>query len=327
MIAPEESAVALHPVIQKILDTARAAGRSALSAGTPLQARAQVAAMRSALGPGPQDITTQDLSVPTRSGVVPARLYRPQPEPKGLVVYLHGGGWVCGQLDDFDALARLLAQRSGCALLLVDYRLAPEHPFPAALHDTEDALVWAHGEGISLLGRKVPLLVAGDSAGANLGIAAVLAVRQHIPVALQAWFYPVTDCDMGRPSYLAYSEDMPLTREDMGWFFDHYAPAATWADPRIAVLRSPDLVHSPRTWLATAEHDVLRDEGEAYAHRLKAVGVEVELYRVGGLPHGFARLFNLVDTAREAVEKAANAMANTCDVPGPSSTGATPIFS
>jgi len=319
--------VALHPVIEKILDAARAAGRPALSAGTPLQARAQVAAMRTALGPGPQEVAAQALSIPTRGGAIPARLYMPQSNPQGLVVYLHGGGWVCGQLDDFDALARLLAQRSGCALLLVDYRLAPEHPFPAALHDAEDALVWAHGEGRSLLGREVPLLVAGDSAGANLGIAAVLAVRPRIPVAMQAWFYPVTDCDLDRPSYLACSEGMPLTREDMRWFFDHYAPAATWADPRIAVLRSSELTHSPRTWLATAEHDVLRDEGEAYANRLKAVGVEVDWYRVGGVPHGFARLFNLVDTAREAVEKAADAMANACDVPGPSSAAVAPIFS
>lgn len=319
--------MALHPVIQNILDAARTTGRPALSAGTPLQARAQVAAMRSALGAGPQDVTTQDLSVPTRSGVVPARLYTPRSDPKGLVVYLHGGGWVCGQLDDFDALARLLAQRSACALLLIDYRLAPEHPFPAGLHDAEDALLWADGEGMSYLERRVPLLVAGDSAGANLGMAAVQAVHQRISVALQAWFYPVTDCDLDRASYLSCSEGMPLTRDDMRWFFKHYAPAALWADPRIAVLRSPDLAHSPRTWIATAEHDVLRDEGEAYAEKLKAAGVDVELHRIEGLPHGFARLFNLVDTARVAVEQAASVMAAACASPRPSTTTATHIAS
>lgn len=307
--------MALHPVIDSMLAAARASGRPALSAGDPAQARAQVAAMRAALGLGPQEVSSQDLSVPTRSGAIAARLYRPATPPQGLVVYLHGGGWVCGGLDDFDALARLLAARSGCALLLVDYRLAPEHPFPAGLHDTQDALAWAQGEGMALLGRRLPLLLAGDSAGANLGIAAAQATHGHIPLALQAWFYPVTDCDFDRPSYHTLSEGMPLTREDMRWFFGHYAPEAAWADPRIAVLRSETLAHSPPTWVATAGHDVLHDEGEAYALRLRALGVAVDLHRCGDLPHGFARLFNHVDSARTAVEQAASAMALACGAP------------
>lgn len=301
--------MAMHPVIQKMLEGARAAGRPALSAGTPEQARAQVTAMRAALGSGPQQVAVQALQLPTRSGSVPARFYWPVPAPRGLVLYLHGGGWVCGGLDDFDLLARQLAYGSGCAVLLVDYRLAPEHPFPAGLHDAEDALEWADGEGMARLGRRVPLVVAGDSAGANLGIAAVVATGERIPVELQAWFYPVTDADLERPSYLTCSEGMPLTREDMRWFFGHYAPAASWTDPRIAVLRAPGLADSPRTWIATAEYDVLRDEGEAYAQRLQECGVDVELRRISGLPHGFARLFNLVDTARDAVDAAAAAIA------------------
>lgn len=309
--------MALHPVVQGFIDGARAAGRPSLSAGTAEQARAQVTAMRAALGAGPAQVALQAVQIPTQSGLVPARLYWPSPAPRGLVVYLHGGGWVCGGLDDFDLLARLMAHHSGCAVLLVDYRLAPEHPFPAGLHDAQAALAWAQGEGMNLIGRQVPLVVAGDSAGANLGIAAVLSMDTPMPVAFQAWFYPVTDSDFERPSYDVYSEGMPLTREDMRWFFGLYAPPASWSDPRISVLRSPALASSPPTWIATAEYDVLRDEGEAYAQRLREAGVEVELHRMAGLPHGFARLFNLVDTARAAVEQASGAIAAACAVHSP----------
>jgi acetyl esterase len=300
----------MHPTIEKMLESARAVGKPALSAGDPAQARAQVAAMRTALGSGPAELGVEALKIPTRAGTMPARLYRPTTEAQGLILYLHGGGWVCGQLDDFDGLARMLSALSGCALLLIDYRLAPEHPFPAGLHDAEDGLAWACGEGMAKLGKSVPLVVAGDSAGANLGIAAVLEARGRIPVALQAYFYPVTDSDMTLDSYASYSKGMPLTSDDMKWFFAHYAPATQWSDPRISVLRTPDLCGSPPTWIATAEYDVLRDEGEKYARRLMQVGIKVDLHRIDGLPHGFARLFNLIDTARDAVALAASAIAS-----------------
>lgn len=300
--------MALHSVIAKMLAGARAAGRPAFSDGTPQQAREQLVAMRAALGRGPAEVLVETLQVSTRSGSMAALLYRPAPPVQGLVLYLHGGGWVCGRPDDFDVLSRTLAVASGCALLVPDYRLAPEHPFPAGFDDACDALAWADAQMPALLGARMPLVVAGDSAGANLGLAAVLAARRQISVALQAFFYPVTDCDFDTASYRTLGEGMPLTRDDMRWFFGHYAQPATWADPRIAVLRSPDLAASPPTWIATAEYDVLRDEGEAYAQRLQAMGVCVQLHRIAGLPHGFARLVNLVDTARNAVLLAAAAM-------------------
>jgi acetyl esterase len=155
--------------------------------------------------------------------------------------------------------------------------------------------------------------VAGDSAGANLGMAAIQSLNKKISIALQAWFYPVTDSDMNRPSYQNFSKGMPLTSEDMHWFFSHYAPREVWSDERIAILKSANLKDSPPTWIATAEYDVLRDEGEAYAHQLKALGVEIQLHRVSGLTHGFARLFNIVDTARDVVEQAATAMSLACE--------------
>ena len=301
--------MSLHPVIQKMIEAGRAAGRPPFAACSPVQARAMVASSRAAYGSGPDVQTVESLHLPSRAGALPARLYRPQANERGLLVYLHGGGWVCGGLDDFDALARTLAHLSGCAVLLVDYRLAPEHPFPAGLEDAEDALAWAAEQGMAHLGRPVPLMVAGDSAGANLGIAAVLALRGRVPVALQCWFYPVTDCDLTRPSYRDFSEGLPLSRDDMRWFFQHYAAPAHWPDERISVLRTPDLSGAPPAWIATAEYDVLRDEGEAYAQRLLDASVPVDQVRFAGLPHGFARMFNLVDTAQLAVQQAAAAIA------------------
>lgn len=300
----------LHPTLKKMLDAAQAAGRLAFSAGTPAQARAMVAGMRDALGSGPVEVAMQALQVPTRAGQIDAQLYSPTLQASGLVVYLHGGGWVCGALEDYAVLARTLAARSGCQVLLLDYRLAPEHPFPAGLEDVQDALVWASQHLLGGAHRRLPLLVAGDSAGANLGLTSVLALRGRIDVALQLYFYPVTDSDLERDSYLRYSEGMPLTRQDMQWFFGHYAPPLMWADERISVLRSADLAGSPRTWIATAEYDVLRDEGEAYAQRLRAAGVEVELLRARGLVHGFARLFNVVDSADAVLQQAAHALAS-----------------
>lgn len=300
----------LHPTLKNMLDAAQAARRPGFAAGTPAQAREMVKSMRAALGSGPADVAMQALQVPTRTGPMAAQLYSPAQASAGLVVYLHGGGWVCGALEDYAVLARTLAARSGCQVLLLDYRLAPEHPFPAGLEDVQDALVWASQQLLGGARWRPPLLVAGDSAGANLGLASVLALRGRIAVALQLYFYPVTDSDLERDSYLHYSEGMPLTRQDMQWFFGHYAPPSMWADERISVLRSADLAGSPRTWIATAEYDVLRDEGEAYAQRLRAAGVEVELLRAPGLAHGFARLFNLVDRADDVIQQAAQALAS-----------------
>ena len=155
----------LHPLISQMFANLAQAGRPALSAGTPADARALTAASRAAFGAGPDLHRVQNLHIPTRSGSIAARLLQPAAEVKALLVYLHGGGWVVGELDDYDAMARTLAARSGCALLMHDYRLAPEHRFPAALEDAEDAIRWAAAHAPELVGARVPLLVGGDSAG------------------------------------------------------------------------------------------------------------------------------------------------------------------
>jgi acetyl esterase len=293
--------MALHPFIAAMVAKAAAAGRPAFSSGTPRQARELVASARAALGPAPSIGSIRDEAFPTRSGSRPVRVVRPHGLALGTLLYFHGGGWVCGELDDFDVLARTLCARTSSTVLLVDYRLAPEDPFPNGLEDAEDAILWAHAQRPSLGNPDGPLVVAGDSAGANLATIAARRLRGHVEVAAQILLYPVTDCDFDRPSYLEHSAGPVLTRADMIWFFGHYAAPARWQDPDIAALRARDLSKSPPAFILTAEYDVLRDEGEAYARALVEAGVPVQLTRYDGLTHGFVRLHNFVDVVDGAL--------------------------
>lgn len=304
--------MALHPTLARMLEIYRAAGRPAFAACSPEEARDLLSASAATLGEGPQIGLVSDLAVPTRSGAVPARLYRAGGPERCLVVYVHGGGWVIGALADFDALARYLVARGGCALLMVDYRLAPEHGFPAGLEDVEDAIRWASGQRWQLAGADVPLLVAGDSAGANLATVAATALKDEIDVALQLLIYPVADCDFTTASYQLPEEDLFLSRADMQWFYRHYAPEALWSDPRISPLRATSLKGAAPAWIAVAEYDVLRDEAVAYAERLATAGIPVELHRYAGMGHGFVRMMNLVDTADCALDDAATAIREHC---------------
>jgi acetyl esterase len=307
--------MAVHPAILSMLEKARQAGVPALSAGTPDDARKLLAQMRIVLGPGVDVGARTKLAIPTRSGSIPGLLLTPRDPAIGLVTYLHGGGWMIGAPADYEVLARTLVAQSGCALLLPDYRLAPEHPFPSGLEDCEDALLWSWQQRERLLGHALPLVVAGDSAGGNLATVAAAALRDRMDLAGQILVYPVTDADFDTNSYREYGQgDLPLSREDMRWFFGHYAPPASWADPRIAPLRSLPVRGLPPTVVVTAENDVLRDEGEAYAARLHAEGVEVLLRRCPGMTHGFIRYHHLVDVAGQAVAQLARDLRRFCEV-------------
>ncbi len=302
----------LHPVLAAMVAADQASGRTGFSQGSVAQARASIAASCKALGAGPAVRAVNELAIPTRSGRIAARLYLPNDVPDGLVVYLHGGGWVAGNLEGSDALARNLAVRSGCAVLLLDYRLAPEHAFPCGLEDTEDALRWAQAECPHLVGSRVPLIVAGDSAGANLATVAAIELKGEVALALQLLFYPVTDTDPETRSYREFAQGLRLTRDDMLWFMAQYAPERLLSHPRIAPLRSQALRGVAPAWIATAEYDVLRDEGEAYAWLLVVNRVPVVVRRYEGLTHGFARMMNLVDTAHQALNDAASAITAAC---------------
>ena len=299
----------LHPLLEKMLAQP---GRPQISAGSPADARAIVASSRVALGKGPELASVQDLLIPTRSGSIKGRLFMPSETPLGVVVYLHGGGWVAGDLDDFDTLARNIAHRSECAVLLVDYRLAPEYPFPAGLEDAIDSLLWADGLWPRFSKCRLPLMVGGDSAGANLAIVAVKELLSKIEVNLVALVYPVTDAPLRTQSYETYGQNLPLTSQDISWFFNHYAKESQWSDPRIAPLQVSSFKGFPSVWLATAEYDVLQDEGRLFAEKLVADGVRVELCHYEGVTHGFIRMMNLIDTANDAVSDLAAAIKLAC---------------
>jgi acetyl esterase len=241
--------------------------------------------------PVPPMARVEEFSVPVEGGNIPVRVLVPPQVVRGVIVYYHGGGWVMCEIDQFDAMARKLAERTSCAVVLVDYRLAPEHRYPAAVDDSYAALEWVDAHLVDVAGRPdVPLIVAGDSAGGNLS--AVMARRardrEGPRIALQVLIYPVMDHDFDRASYVDPDNQQILTKEAMVWFWDHYVPdAAQRSEPDASPLRAESLEGLPPAVVLTAEHDVLRDEGEAYAERLREAGVPVDFRRHEGQMHGF----------------------------------------
>jgi acetyl esterase len=298
--------VSVHPQAQQILDGKAASGAPPLWELSPGEGRAMVDANNATIPAGPDMESVRDIVIPSQAGGMPARVYSPSSSAPGLVVYFHGGGWVVGTLDGWDASVRNLAAASGCDVVSVDYRLAPEHVFPAAADDAYDALVWAASAGGLAAGR--PVVVAGDSAGGNLAAVSALRARDFggPPIALQVLVYPVVDCDLDRRSYHEYDGDeMILNRRDMVWFWDHYAPdPATRANPYASPLRASSLSGLPPAYVVTAEHDPLRDEGFAYADRLRAARVPVEHRHYGSQIHAFFTFTGVLDDADKAVTEA-----------------------
>jgi acetyl esterase len=293
-----------------LLDGKAAAGAPPLWELSPGEGRAMVDANNSLIPAGPDMESVRDIVIPSKAGGMPARVYSPSSSAPGVVIYYHGGGWVVGTLDGWDASVRNLAAASGCDVVSVDYRLAPEHVFPAAADDAYDALVWAASDGGLAGGR--PVVVAGDSAGGNLAAVSALRARDvgGPAIALQLLVYPVVDCDLDRRSYHQYDGDeLILNRRDMHWFWDHYAadPAAR-VNPYASPLRAPSLAGLPPAYLVTAEHDPLRDEGFAYADRLRAERVPVEHRHYGSQIHAFFTFTGVLDDADKAVSEAGSAI-------------------
>jgi acetyl esterase len=256
----------------------------------------------------------EGLAIPGPGGEMPARLYvalgAPQP-PQPLLVYFHGGGWVVGDLETHDGLCRFLADHSGCRVLSVDYRLAPEHPFPAPLEDVAAAFAWAHEHAAELGADPQRIAVGGDSAGGNLATALCLWNRDagNPQPAMQLLLYPVTDVVGGQVSRDTFAEGFLLTRGDMEWFEGHYIPDGIDDDePRASMMRAADVSGLPPAYVATAGFDPLRDEGEIYAERMREAGASVVLQRHPGLIHGFANLTPLCPSARAAMLEVAGAL-------------------
>lgn len=300
----------MHPFIEAMLTQLR--GRPAISAGSPDEARAMIAAGRNLLGEGTLMARTETIEISGEAGTIPGRLLVPRGGACGLVVYLHGGGWVVCSTADYEIFGRALAEASGCAVLLPEYRLAPEHPFPAALQDAESALMFAQREVSSLLGSPVAIVAAGDSAGANLATVAARRLAGKVDLALQVLIYPVTDCDFNSPSYVEHGAGLVLTAEDMRWFFENYAPSASWPSHDISPLRCADLSMLPPAIVSTAEYDVLASEGRAYAQRLSDCGIPVIQREVKGVTHGYIRLHNLLDVAAEEIRALGRDIRTAC---------------
>jgi len=272
-----------------------------------LQARA--AAKRKALqrAPGPAMARCEDVLIPVRDGSsIPARLLVPTEQPRGLLVYAHGGGWVLGELSEFEAIGRKLAACTRAAVLLVGYRLAPEHRFPIPLQDTWDALLWANEHKEEIAGGDVPLVIAGDSAGANL--AAVVArwsrERNSPKLAAQVLVYPVTDADFKRASYHEPENQTFLSTPSMNWFWDQYvADSSERIHPDASPLRAKDLSGLPAAFVVTGQHDILRDEGQAYAAAMADAGVYVEHHQMVGQMHGFFNMTGILPASDQALER------------------------
>ena len=304
----------LHPEAQALLAHFASLGDPPIETSTPDAVRA----LRASRIPAP----TVDLAEirDLDAGGVPARLYRPSAERRlGLFLYLHGGGWVLGSVETHDHVARALSSESGCAVLSLDYRLAPEHPFPAGLDDAFAAATWAHEHAEALGCDPERLAIGGDSAGANL--AAVVTQSAGVPFSFQLLVYPVTDARNKSASYEELADRFFLRKAEMAWFLGHYLSGGQGSpdDPRVSPLLADDgaFAASPPTLVITAELDPLRDEGEAYAERLRAAGVAAESTRYDGMFHGFFSLGAALPAGRRAVTQAADALARAIGSPTP----------
>jgi acetyl esterase len=281
----------------------------------PVEARALMESTAAQIfGPTDPVGSVVDRAVPGPAGPVRVRIYDPgvAERPLPVLVYFHGGGWVIGSLDTHDGVGRALAARTPCVVVSVDYRLAPEHRFPAAVEDAWAATAWVAEHAPSIGADPARMAVGGDSAGGNL--AAVVAVRARdraLPLALQLLVYPVTDRDFDRPSYGEYADGYGLTLAAMRWFWDHYLGPdghGRGSDPEASPFRTEELAGVAPACVLTVECDPLRDEGEEYAARLAAAGVPVTKTRHEGLFHGCYRMPGTIPRAQAMLDESAAAL-------------------
>jgi acetyl esterase len=310
----------LNPKIEQVLDMIERARRPKLHEMTAREARAsyEKSAPILEIASAPM-FAIDDLRIATRDGAtIRARLYHPvEPswaEPAPTFVYYHGGGFTVGSVDTHDALCRMFARDGNCAVLSVDYRLAPEHKFPTAVEDAFDALTWLHAHAAEYgldVGR---LAVGGDSAGGTLAtVCAVLARDAGIELALQLLIYPGTTGHQQTDSHSRFANGFLLSGDTIQWFFDHYVRARSDRDdwrfaPLDGQLGAPEFSGVAPAWIATAEYDPLSDEGDAYAEKLHALGNRVTLKRYPGMIHEFFKMGGFVPDVAQAHADAAAAL-------------------
>ena len=296
----------LDPQAREVLDQMAALGLPPNHTVSPEQARINMLARPRPAGP--EVAKVEDRTVPLGDAQVPLRIYTPQGSgPFPALAWFHGGGWVIGNLESADATARNLTVESGCVVVSVDYRLAPEAKFPAPFEDCYGATQWIAQNAASINIDPTKIAVGGDSAGGNLAAAVSLATKDRggVPLSFQLLVYPVTEMDFDTPSYLDNADGYGLTRDGMIWFWDHYlAKDADASNPYAAPAAARDLSGLPQALVVTAEFDPLRDEGEAYAQRLQAAGVPTTSTRYDGMIHGFFAMSAVVDKGKAAVSQA-----------------------
>lgn len=300
----------LDPQVQDYLKRAAEAGDPPFNTLTPVAARRLMDSKTAMLGEPPTVERVEDRTIDGPEGPIKVRVYTPMTQVAGegplpLLVYFHGGGWVLGNIETHDGLARAIANEGPAIVAAVDYRLAPEAPFPAAVEDAYAAVCALHCEAAQLGGDPARLGVGGDSAGGNLAAVVSMRIRDRGGPAL-AWqllVYPVIDCDFDTPSYRECADGFGLSRDEMAWYWDQYVETASERVlPQVSPLRADDLSGLPPAFVMTAEYDVLRDEAERYAERLASAGVPVTLKRYDGMIHGFLRRHMFFDAGRAALE-------------------------
>lgn len=303
----------VDPQVRDILQALAAIGGPRFTELSAVQARQWFDQFRR-----PLDVPIGQVEDRTMSGPgcdIPLRLYTPvdaAPGPLPVLVYFHGGGWVVGSLDSHDPVCRSLANASGCKVISVDYRLAPEYPWPAAPDDCFAAVQWVIANGASIGVDAGRLALGGDSAGGNLTAAVTLRARDagEPRIAFQLLIYPALDASMGLPSIEENATGYFLEKAAMEWFYGHYLGAdADVMHPDISPLHAADLSGLPPAYVVTAEYDPLRDEGRAYADRLKAAGVPVDHENYATMIHGFFGFQASVEVSRQAVRKAGEVLA------------------
>jgi len=301
----------LHPDCITLLEMARRAGRPRIETLEPPAARAQYLAGKPSLQAEPPPIgPVRDIAGPGFT----MRLYRPLNAEGALpcLVFAHGGGWVIGDLDSHDNLARTLCHQARCAVLAVDYRLAPEHPFPAAVDDMAAAVRFAQEHAAALGIDATRLAVGGDSAGGNLAAVAAIMARDGALPALrhQSLLYPCSEMAATHPSCSRFPEGLPLITSTMQWFRNHYAPApTTWEDWRASPLRAASLAGTAPAFVLTVGHDPLCDEGIAYARRLEREGVRVAHLHAADLLHGALTMTAVIRPVLDVITMASAALA------------------
>lgn len=291
--------MALDQASQMFLAALVEAGGPAIHESTPAVARMSGPIMAGMSGKGPEVGAVESFKLTAKDGgQIRMRVLKPEGTPRSVLVYFHGGGWVVGDINlQYDNLGRQLCVKTQSTVVMVNYRKAPEHPFPTAIDDSYEGLIWAAEHKEELAGADAPLIVAGDSAGGNIAAVMTLWARDKggPKIDYQVLVYPVTDCDLERPSYVAPENQLLLGRETMIWFWDHYLPdVEARKHPDVSPIRAEDLSGLPPALVYLAECDPLHDEGAAYAEALKAAGVPVEVSTADGQMHAFFQMANIL---------------------------------